>query len=179
MNDQQIIEHINNALMSLFERDDWLIKQDLSEQSISHKLAEYLQPLFPDYNVDCEYNGNIDRPNGRKKISLVKQHLRDKGLLREVEENDLEKELTERATFPDIIIHKRGTNEFNLCIIEVKKNTSSVSSKYDYLKLEAYTTELIGNDLKYQLGIFISLIIDRNNPSHEKLFYKNGQRHNF
>ena len=179
MNDQEIIEHIDTALTSLFERDNWLIKQDLSEQSISHKFAEYLQPLFPDYNVDCEYNGNIDRPNGRKKIFLVKQHLREKGLLRDAEENDLEKELTERATFPDIIIHRRGTNEFNLCIIGVKKNTSSVAYDYDYLKLEAYTTELIGNDLKYQLGIFISFIIDRNNPSHEKLFYKNGERHNF
>lgn len=179
MDIQKIKERVNIALTSLFERDNWLIKHDISEQSISHKLAEYLQPIFADFNVDCEYNGNIDKPNGRKKIFLVKQNLKDKGLLNESEENDLEKELAERAVFPDIIIHKRGTNDFNLCVIEVKKSTSSVSFNYDYLKLAAYTTDLIGNDLSYNLGIFICFIIDENNPLHEIKYYKNGEQFNF
>lgn len=176
---EKIIERVNIALTSLFERDNWLIKHDISEQSISHKLAEYLQPLFLEFNVDCEYNGNIDKTNGRKKIFLVKQNLKDKGLLKESEENDIEKKLAERAVFPDIIIHKRGTNDYNLCIIEVKKSTSSVSVNYDYLKLAAYTTDLIGNDLNYNLGIFIRFIIDEHNPLYEILFYKNGEQYNF
>lgn len=35
---------------------------------------------------------------------------------------DMEIEFAERQVFPDIIIHRRGSNENNLCIIEVKKS---------------------------------------------------------
>jgi len=159
MEDKTIKKLVAQAIKHLLYQDRWLLLHDLSEPSISHKLAEHLQLLFKEYNVDCEYNSNIARDDGIKRISILKDELRRAGLLKEKEEEELEKEFTERAILPDIIIHRRGSNADNLCIIEVKKETSKVSSDYDYLKLRAYTSVDMKNDLRYQMGIFIHFYI--------------------
>jgi hypothetical protein len=73
MNKIDIIEKLTIAIEMFFSNDAWLLEKDLSERSITHKLAEYLQPLFLNYNVDCEYNGNVERgEGGRKRISILK-----------------------------------------------------------------------------------------------------------
>ena len=59
--------------------------------------------------------------------------------------------------FPDIIIHKRGSNSNNLLAIEVKKSTSNISIDYDFMKLESYTESSDINSLKYKYGVFIRL----------------------
>lgn len=156
MNKIDIIKKVELAIYILFTNDFWLLQNDLSEKSITHKLAEYLQHLFLNYNVDCEYNGNIERgKNGRKRINVLKQELFKKGLLKEKENNEIDSDYTDRQVFPDIIIHERGTNKNNLCIVEVKKSTSRVPFDYDEIKLQAYTTDYYGNDLKYKIGLFI------------------------
>ncbi len=43
-----------------------MFKHSAHERSIIYKLAEYLQPLFKSYYVDCEYNVDIDNRNDRK-----------------------------------------------------------------------------------------------------------------
>lgn len=175
MTDTEIVDRVKSALDTLIKSGDiWLFQNNLSEQCITHRLAIYLANLFPEHDVDCEYNGSIN--NGRKKILFIKEKLELAGLLRE-SEFDVEQEYIERAVFPDIIIHRRGTNDENLCIIEVKKNTSSVSPKYDRLKLKAYTSnienEIPANMLYYQLGVFIFLDIP-NAVQNELLYFKNG-----
>lgn len=107
-------------------------------------------------------------------IGIVKEHLANAGLLRKGEGSSLEEEYVLRAVFPDIIIHKRGTNAQNLCIIEVKKSTSSVPFDYDYIKLCAYTSDQPGNHLSYQLGIFLKVNTANDNPSFEWAYFKNG-----
>jgi hypothetical protein len=177
MNDTEIVLNVKQALNNLVTYDPYLIQNDLSEQCITHKLAEHLQKYLSEYNVDCEYNRSVDEEYGKKKIKIIKEKLQDKGLLREGEKLDVEKEYTERAVFPDIIVHKRPTSDFNLCIIELKKSTSSVNDNYDQIKLEAYTSNVIGNNLKYQLGIFIKIYIDKLNPTYQiEAYYKNGTR---
>lgn len=47
---------IFQALGELRNRDLFLLANDVHEQSITHRLAMYLQSLFPLHNVDCEYN---------------------------------------------------------------------------------------------------------------------------
>ncbi len=175
MNDIQIIQLVKKGLDVLIQTSDiWLLKNDLSEQSISHRLALHLDTLFKGYDVDCEYNGDVDRQNNKKAISILKSELEHFGLLRDKEANDLEKEFTNRAVFPDIIIHQRGTNKNNLCILEVKKNTSSVDYVYDYIKLKAYTSNSYDNNLFYNLGIFVEVLIDKDNPSFKLQFFKDG-----
>ncbi|PWA08296.1 hypothetical protein [Flavobacterium laiguense] len=175
MEDLSIRKLVIEATEKVIEKDSWLLKNDISEQCISHRLGIYLQEKFAEYNVDCEYNGDIDRMNNKKSISILKENLKEIGLLREREESDLEKEFTKRAVFPDIIIHTRGTNENNLCILEVKKSTSSVKFDYDFLKLKAYTSNFYGNNLKYRIGIFVNAIIDVENPRFEFSYYKEGE----
>lgn len=176
MTDIQIRDLVRQALNTLLQTSDtWLLKNDLSEQSISHRIAFHLDSLFTDFNVDCEYNGDIDRANNRKEISILKGELQQYGLLRDKEASDLEKEFTNRAVFPDIIIHTRGTNDNNLCILEIKKSTSSVDFNYDFIKLRSYTSNHYDNNLIYQLGVFIEAVIDNENPSFNLRFYKDGQ----
>lgn len=150
----EIIQKVEHAIQLLFEHDSWLLIHDLSEQSITHKLAVHLQSFFPDYDVDCEYNGNVERGNGRKLISLLKSRLKESGFLKKREEN-IDEETIDRSVFPDIIVHKRGSNKDNLVIIEVKKMSSNVPREYDFLKLGAYTSGENGNDLKYNVGVFL------------------------
>lgn len=175
MNDNEIIIKIKKALDKLITEDQWLLDHDLSEQSISHKLAVYIQENFTDYNVDCEYNGNVDDGGGRKHINLIYEELNKMGLLKE-SETDLDSELVRRAVLPDIIVHIRGSNQHNLCIVEVKKSTSTVSQDYDYLKVHAYTGLKYENTLLYQLGILILFNIGNMGTAYTLSFFKNGEQ---
>jgi len=101
---EQIKLLIEKALRELIKNDGDLIRRDLKEECINHKLACYLEKflneLLPNhiYSVDVEYNRNHDNP---KRIP--------------------DKERGEKLIIPDIIIHKRESNEFNLIAIEAKK----------------------------------------------------------
>ncbi len=169
MNDEQIKECLSAALSKLQAKDNWLLTKNLSEQSVSHKLAEYIQSYFGDYHVDCEYNGDVN--DGKKHIQILYSQLEAFGLLKP-RESQLEAEIIERAVFPDIIIHKRGSNADNLLIVELKKESSKVPFKYDNLKLKAYTSSDHGNHLKYQLGAFI---VTNENGQYKIEYYKDGQ----
>lgn len=179
MDKKEIVDKLTIAIKMLFLNDSWLIFKDLSERSITHKLAEYLQSQFSEYNVDCEYNGNEERgEGGRKRISVLKEDLEKLGLLKEKEISDFNTDFIDRSVFPDIIVHKRGTNDNNLCIVEVKKSTSSVSSNYDEIKLKAYTTAYYGNDLRYSIGFFIEFITGTQDLKYVLKYFVNGAETN-
>jgi hypothetical protein len=57
---------------------------------------------------------------------------------------------TAKTVYPDIIIHKRGDNEENIIVIEIKKNTNNESKEFDYDKLKAFTKQL-----EYEFGIYL------------------------
>jgi hypothetical protein len=50
--DSKILTSVN----MLLSKDGYLLFNDLHERSITHKLGEYIQREFPNWNVDCEYN---------------------------------------------------------------------------------------------------------------------------
>lgn len=122
------------ALGVLQKNDSFLLKEGVHERSIAHKLAEYLQQQFPDWNVDCEYN--------RKGVETKK--------LNGIEECE-EHRKTEKV-YPDIIIHERNTNH-NLLVIELKKN--DLKCLCDIRKLELFTN--LKGEFGYALGLFIQL----------------------
>lgn len=66
--DNRIIDGLNQLIAS----DDYLLKLDVNERSITHKLAEHYQKFFPDWNVDCEYNKNLSGP---KTITINPQEI--------------------------------------------------------------------------------------------------------
>ena len=50
---------IIRTLEKFLKDDSYLSDVDANERSQTHKIAEYLQQILPEYNVDCEYNRNL------------------------------------------------------------------------------------------------------------------------
>lgn len=130
-------ETLRQALDLLVQRDHELFELNVNERSLTHKLAEYLQPLFPDWHVDCEYNrkGHDDT----KSLNLP---------VDEIDSDDTEA----RTVFPDIIVHRRGIPD-NFLVIEVKKSNNPNRAR-DYQKLEAFKSQL-----GYQHAAFVELFV--------------------
>jgi len=144
---------VNCCLQKLRKQDKYLLDKKVNERTITHKLAEYLQDHFPEFNVDCEYN----RFEHNRLDDLVKRL--------ELPRNKVNWDDTEAKTvFPDIIVHKRGKPEYNLLVIEVKKksklNTGNLErNNFDKNKLRAFTEE----PYNYKSGLFLRIDLDGEN----------------
>jgi hypothetical protein len=150
MEKAEIIGKVNLALDLFYEKDAHLIDINVHERSIAHKFAEYLQLLFPDHNVDCEYDKH---GNYTKELERIKECDEDRKTNR---------------ILPDIIIHKRGHDRNNLVVFEVK--SKSEASACDIKKLELMTA--MDGEFKYDFGIFIEFGDRRRNC--EMMLYING-----
>lgn len=124
------------ASLNFAKRERTLLEANVNERSLTHKLAEHLQAVFPSWNVDCEYN---------RLGQMVKRLPRAE----ETTTDDTEG----RSIFPDIIVHKRGANQ-NLLVIEAKKTTNQLTG--DVEKLCGLTAQ--SGSYAYEIGLH--LIID-------------------
>ena len=115
---------LKEALECLLDNDSYLLKKDLNERSISHRLAMYLQQMFDGWDVDCEYNKDHDVT--KKLVNFPKQIPSD--------------DTNAKTVYPDIIIHHRGTTD-NLLVIEMKKTTNNDRHDNDKQKLNAFKEE--------------------------------------
>ena len=141
METSEIRQKFDDALRSFYADEELLIKYKVSERALTHKLAEHLQKLFSNYNVDCEYNrvGNSDR----KRLDLLMGN--DPNC-----PGDCDQCTNNRCViFPDIIVHHRGTDD-NLLVIEAKTVWGKRSQERDFTKLEKLTAS---KEYHYQLGI--------------------------
>ena len=102
---QDIKKKIKYSINKLMEHDSFLLKENVNERSITHKLAEYLQDEFKDWNVDCEYNRMVNGVSNEPKRMIFP--------VEDIKSNDTEA----KTVFPDIIIHKRNRRK-NLLVIE-------------------------------------------------------------
>lgn len=146
-NIKQIKQKVHIAVGVLFKYDSFLLENDVNERAISHKLAEYLQLQFTDFDVDCEYN----RMNGRN--ADVKYITKKLGL--QVSKSVTSDDAEATTVFPDIIIHKRHSNKDNLLVVEIKKQSSKLGREHDFKKLRAFTSEL-----EYALGLYLEFSED-------------------
>ena len=101
----------------------------VSERSIAHKLGCYLSNLINEYNVDCEFNRNLDAVKKIGKDDVI----------------------------PDIVIHKRGSNKDNLVVIEVKPWWNH--KKEDFINDENKLLYLTDSNYQYKYKYGLSLII--------------------
>jgi type I restriction enzyme M protein len=85
------------ALHKFKQRDAYLLEVDGNERAMTAKIACYLQDQYPGWNVDHEYNR---------------------------EGRDVKRASDGHATQPDIIVHRRGSNQ-NYIVIEAKKQKRS------------------------------------------------------
>lgn len=165
----------SELLMGFLNNEAFILKHQLNERAISHKLAEYLSQLYKDrYDVDCEYN---KMPKTVKSVEeFVTKRL-------ELTPGDISSDDFKGTTvYPDIIVHRRGDNDKNYLVIEVKKKSyadqkyrgkienlrDKPAREFDYEKLKAYTKKL-----NYSYGIYIEFDDDKIS---EISFFKDGEK---
>lgn len=167
METNTILENIENAISNLLAGEIDTLRRGLNELNVSTHLAFYLKPIFLQHDVDPEYNGDIDKPNDRKALDIARKRIIEVG--KNPNQNDNYK------LSPDIIIHKRGTNESNLVVIEVKKDIHSKNLKdFDLIKLEHLTIDYLDNHYNYKIGIAIVFGTGYNAGQYEIRYYQNG-----
>ena len=143
-----IKRRIKHCIEKIYEDDSDLFDRNNYEVTISSKLAQYLFKEFKEYDVDCEYNKHI---NQEKRVKELNQNIR-----------------------PDILIHRRGTDEDNLVYIEIKTDHNREARTNDYDKIKTMTKQK--EEYRYSLGLFIDF-----NRNKEKLninFFKDGKECN-
>lgn len=130
-------KHLINNMPDSFRRLD--NKHHVGERSIVFRYAFYLQKLINEdeqlkrYHLDCEYNRN---------------GIETKALPR-----------FPNGTYPDLIIHKRGSNEYNLLVMEFKTYWNS-DQKGDIEKIREFMD--VHGSYKYKYGI--AVLIGREKP---------------
>ena len=148
--DKLLIDLLKESVNECYEKDYLLIEQSMEQASVA-RIFYYMQTLINsderfsclrDYNLDCEYNKNG-------------QHIKATPRCK-------------NGTRPDMILHKRGTNNHNLLVVEFKAEKGlRRTGNNDLIKLEDFTSPYIYN---YQLGVFVKLLKDK--PGY--CFFKNG-----
>lgn len=118
-------EAVRCALCDLLERDNHLLRIDANERTITFRFAMHLQTHMQAWEIDCEFNREGVEP---KKLG----HL---GLYPDSEDDEA------KTVFPDVIAHRRGTQE-NFLVLEFKKSTSRIDRRIDRHKLLGYKGQL-------------------------------------
>ena len=126
--EKEIKEIIKEVLNELYKKDKILIKNETHEITISHKIACYLTNKFENWDVDCEYNRDLENPKECNYKLNENKYIR-----------------------PDIIIHKRNINK-NLLVIEIKKDANYKDKQQDIKKLKCMIKEY-----NYKYALFINI----------------------
>lgn len=133
---EELKKIIEEKITELIQCERYLFTIDAGEQTISHRLATRLENVFCGYNIDCEYNKHLESVKtfcGPLTNTCCVCKERKTGSFR-----------------PDIIVHRRTTDESNLIVIEVKKNHDC---EFDKNKLKELTKK--EGKYKYKLGVFV------------------------
>lgn len=142
---KEVNARLVKAIEILQEKDSIFLEKkfDINERSVTHRLGMYLAELFPDEDVDCEYNRQYNDDTDEyiaKNLDLPK-----------IEKGMTTKDTVAKTVFPDIIVHRRKTNR-NILAVEVKMKWKSAKGDFDLIKAEAYKIRL-----GYQFSAYIIL----------------------
>lgn len=145
-------EKVLQALEKFIKKDQVLLEIDVNERSLTHRVAIYLQELFPDMDVDCEYNRDDHEP---------------KELFLPGGDGDTY-DTNAQTVYPDIIVHKRKTKN-NLLVIEFKKTSSYIDDTKDFKKLNEYK-----NQLNYKYALFVEFEVGHMNQGISRVEWVNA-----
>lgn len=149
---EDIHTKLHAASRLLEEAHGALFERNVNERSLTHWLAVILGPMFPGWDVDCEYNRDELET---KRIVIASE------VPNEVPSDDLHAE----TVFPDIIVHHRGTDE-NLLVIEAKKSNNPRGDQRDRCKLRGYLSVDEGG-LGYEFGALVTFHVEDSEPRTE------------
>jgi hypothetical protein len=134
---------VNQAIDQLIEHDSELLDLGVTERSLAHQLATYMSLsnlVQPPLKVDCEYNRHL---SNIKRLNLPQREAADRDLCATI-------------VFPDIVVHKRNSDEQNFIVLELKKLGEDIA--YDEQKLNAFRQQL-----GYKHAAHVILGIDKEN----------------
>jgi hypothetical protein len=130
---KDIRKRFEKALGHMLSDDIDLLERNAAERAIGGRLAAHLSVLFPDHNVDVEY----DRHGLKPKAVELPPFCRGGG---------------RKRVIPDIVVHRRGIDTENLLVVELKKETNREPRDCDRAKLRA-----LREQLGYQAAVFVDL----------------------
>lgn len=136
---------IRDAVRQLQESEVFLLRNDVNERTITHRLALYLEPRFPGWQVDIEYNRVGDAADPKR--------LDWNDVACDASAEELVRDTAARTVYPDIIVHKRGEPK-NLLVIEVKKSSNAGCGERDRRKLEAFQE---APEFRYRHAVFLEI----------------------
>lgn len=132
MPEHELIAVVKTAIKRLYTDDEGLIRRDLCERCLTHRLAFYLQVFLPGYFVDCEFNKSFYKDRVDRKV-LSNIH----------------------GNYVDIIVHKRSNNYGeNLLCFEIKKSKNKKDRDKDRENLRILTAP---DRFAYLLGFYVIL----------------------
>lgn len=147
MEEQQVKEIIDYAIQQLQKNDAALLEINVSERAVMFHLGRYLREKTPaKFDVDCEYNRHLINP---KQLWYLKNEL-------EVPQ--------EYSVFPDILIHRRNSDEDNILVMELKKIGEDL--EVDKRKLEAFKAA------PYSYAFAVQVVINNHKADMASLVYE-------
>ena len=138
---ERLIYKIKHAMKILYEEDEILFNNEISERCLVYNFAKHFVKTldskeYEGLNLDLEYNRNC---SGMKATN-----------------NQL-------TSYPDLILHKRGTNKDNRLVIEFKKWNNKSKLNKDRDKLKSFKIE-------YGYKLCMLIVFDKEDP--EKVKYE-------
>lgn len=134
---------VDNALQQLMNEKPCLFQIDAHEVTIAHRLALYLEPSFPKWHVDIEYN-------------------RDKDVVKRMGNGEKMR--------PDVIVHERRKSDNNVLVIEMKKSNNREGTSADTARLAEMTSP--DGRYKYQYGLMLVFGSAKSAASEQRWFRK-------
>lgn len=149
---ENLIDIVHTSINHLYEKDSSLFQVRVHERSIAFKFGVYFQELineseFESLDLDFEYN---KRENDNK-ITPSRPN----------------------GSYPDMVLHRRGTQDQNKLIIEFKCSWNRTLRHQDFIKLQEYTDQNLQSGYYYGLGIFLEFGIRREEV--EIVLFQNGE----
>ena len=126
MKTDKVKDYLEQATARVEAEDRHLLMIDVSERCIATRLAMYLREYFDNYNyaVDVEYNRHGE--DKKQLHDLVRKH----NCSRASDDGG-------QRVLPDVIVHRRGVDDSNLLIIEMKNGEPR-----RYCRIRAFRDEL-------------------------------------
>ncbi len=147
---------IAGSIGRMLKKDYLLFKLNTREETISHRLATYLEKnlemtgkigfnlgvSFGKFSVDCEYDryGGGEKETESELKSLALDRYKTGVSCRD-----------EKIVRPDIVVHERGTESANFLVAELKKASGS-KKEYARDKVEVFVKS---NKYHYDYGLYL------------------------
>ncbi len=141
---ETVMKAVSAALGDVIAKDQILLTLQAHELALVHRFGVYLethlQPVLRQYGltVDLDYDRHEDR---RKLLPRLDRH-------------------DERRFRPDLIVHRRGDDSYNLLVVEWKKNADDSTLN----RLEKRIRSLLVNeDIQPRYGYQVGVLADSSN----------------